>query len=65
MGCLGFEKELELHNGELATGVYPCNGAGLTALSKEVEAKLSSLDEQAVTEGMQLVSDGMWTIGPE
>ncbi len=65
LDCLGFEKELGLHNAELAAGVYPCNEAGLTALSKEVEAKLSSLDEQAVAEGIRLVSDGMWTIGPE
>jgi hypothetical protein len=65
LGYLGFEKELGLHNAELASGVYPCNHPGLTALSKEVEAKLSALHDRAVSEDIRLVSDGLWTIGPE
>jgi gamma-glutamyl:cysteine ligase YbdK (ATP-grasp superfamily) len=61
---LGFEKELGLHNTELTTGVQPCNGAGLDAMAKEVEAKLVAADEWAAGRGVRLVSDGMWTIGP-
>lgn len=64
MEFLGFEKELGLHNTELTTGVQPCNEAGLDAMRKEVEAKLVATEEWATTRGIQLVSDGMWVIGP-
>jgi hypothetical protein len=63
--CLGFEKELGLHNAELNTAVQPCNCPGLDALLKEVEAKTQSLQARAAEEGIRFVSDGMWTIGPE
>ena len=62
---LGFEKELGLHNAELASGVHPCNGPGFDALTKEVEAKLTALQERASPDNIRFVSDGMWTIGPE
>jgi gamma-glutamyl:cysteine ligase YbdK (ATP-grasp superfamily) len=61
---LGFEKELGLHNTEVATGVYPANGAGLDAVAKEVESKFAAAGEWAAEHGVRLVSDGMWTIGP-
>jgi gamma-glutamyl:cysteine ligase YbdK (ATP-grasp superfamily) len=64
LGFLGFEKELGLHNVELTTGVHPCNDAGLDAIAKEVEAKLTATDEWATEQGIRLVSDGMWVIGP-
>lgn len=63
--CLGFEKELGLHNAELCTGVYPCNDAGIGALEMDVESKLSAFQSRATAEGIRLVSDGMWTIGPK
>lgn len=62
--CLGFERELGLHNAELTSAVYPCNGAGLAALQRETEAKLRSLQRLSSEEGLRFVSDGMWTIGP-
>ncbi len=65
LGCIGFEKELGLHNAELASGVYPCLDAGIEALSKDVESKLAAVQAQAAEEGIRFVSDGMWTIGPE
>jgi hypothetical protein len=65
MGFLGLEKELGLHNVELTTGVHPCNDAGLRALTSEVEAKLMATDDWAAEQGLRLISDGMWTIGPE
>jgi hypothetical protein len=42
LDCLGFEKELGLHSAELNAGVYPYNGPGLAALSKDVESKVAS-----------------------
>ena len=65
LGYLGFEKELGLHNAELSTGIYPCNDPGIEALSRDIESKLSALQQQAAAESIRLVSDGMWTIGPE
>jgi gamma-glutamyl:cysteine ligase YbdK (ATP-grasp superfamily) len=62
---LGFDKELGLHNAELNTNVQPCNRAGIEAIAKEVEAKLSALHARAADHGIRFVSDGMWTIGPE
>jgi gamma-glutamyl:cysteine ligase YbdK (ATP-grasp superfamily) len=65
LGFLGFEKELGLHNAELTTGVQPCNEAGLDAMAREIEAKLTATDEWAAERGVQLVSDGLWVIGPD
>ncbi len=64
LDCLGFEREIGLHNAELTSAVYPCNDAGLAALRRGTESKLRSLQRQASEEGMRFVSDGMWTIGP-
>jgi hypothetical protein len=64
LDAMGFEKELGLHNAELNTGAQPCNAAGLDALAKEVEAKVGAVQERAAGEGIRLVSDGMWTVGP-
>ncbi|MFC7227071.1 hypothetical protein N0B31_06625 [Salinirubellus salinus] len=61
---LGFEKELGLHNTELTSSVQPCNEAGLDAMAKELEAKLTATEEWTADHGIRLVSDGMWTIGP-
>jgi len=65
LGTLGFDKELGLHNAELNASVQPCNRAGLEALAKEVEAKLTALHDRAAEHGIRFVSDGMWTVGPE
>jgi gamma-glutamyl:cysteine ligase YbdK (ATP-grasp superfamily) len=62
---LGFEAELGLHNAEVTTGVHPATAAGFDAIAAEVEAKLSATDAWAAEHGVQLVSDGMWTIGPD
>jgi gamma-glutamyl:cysteine ligase YbdK (ATP-grasp superfamily) len=62
---LGFDKELGLHNAELNASVQPCNRAGIEAIAKEVEAKLSALHARAADDDIRFVSDGMWTTGPE
>ncbi|MEF8775729.1 MAG: hypothetical protein V5A43_04395 [Haloarculaceae archaeon] len=62
--CLGFEKELGLHNAELSTAAHPLNEPGAEALRREVEAILWSLEQHAALDGLRVVSDGMWTIGP-
>ena len=64
LDCLGFEREIGLHNVELTSAVFPCNHTGLAALRRETESKLRSLQRLASEEGMRFVSDGMWTIGP-
>jgi hypothetical protein len=65
LACLGFERELGLHNAELGTGVLPLNPAGVRAMHREAESKARALQRQAESEGIRLVADGMWTIGPE
>jgi gamma-glutamyl:cysteine ligase YbdK (ATP-grasp superfamily) len=64
LSCLGFEKELGLHNAELNGAVQPCNDPGIEALERDVEAKVSAIQTQAAGEGIRLVSDGLWTVGP-
>ncbi|ELZ81379.1 hypothetical protein KU306_12885 [Haloferax larsenii] len=61
---MGFEKELGLHNAEMTTSPQPLNPHGLRAQSSEVRARLSAALDCAGSEGMRLVSDGMWTIPP-
>ena len=61
---LGFEKELGLHNAEVTTGVHPATAAGFEAIAAELEGKLKATEAWAEDHGVQLVSDGMWTIGP-
>ena len=60
----GFEKELGLHNAEVTTAVHACNDAGFTAAASELAATLSATEGWAAENGVRLVSDGMWTIGP-
>lgn len=65
LSSLGFERELGLHNAELNTGVQPHTAPGIEALLQDVEAKVDAIDREAAAHGLRLVSDGMWTIGPE
>jgi hypothetical protein len=61
---IGFEKELGLHNAELSTSPQPLNAAGLRAQEAAVVSQLRTAQECAASEGLTLVSDGMWTIPP-
>ena len=65
LSSLGFEKELGLHNTELNSAVYPLNEQGATALCQATGAKIAGFEQRATAEDIALVSDGMWTIGPE
>jgi len=62
---IGFEKELGLHNAEMSTSPQPFNAHGLRAQESEVLARLQTAQNCTNSEGMQLVSDGLWTIPPE
>jgi hypothetical protein len=61
---IGFEKELGLHNAEMTTSPQPLNVDGLRAQEAEVRARLGAALDCTSTEGMRLVSDGLWTIPP-
>ena len=61
---VGFEKELGLHNAEMTTSPQPLSGYGLRAQEAEVQAQLAATQEVATTEGLRLVSDGLWTQPP-
>ncbi|KAB7515282.1 hypothetical protein DM867_04210 [Halosegnis rubeus] len=61
---VGFEKELGLHNAEMSTSPQPLSGYGLRAQEAEVQARLSATQDVATTEGLRLVSDGIWTQPP-
>jgi hypothetical protein len=61
---VGFEKELGLHNAEMSTSPQPINSDGIRAQESEVQAKLRTALDRAREEGMQLVSDAVWTIPP-
>ena len=61
---IGFEKELGLHNAEMLTSPQPLNAYGIRAQLNEVCARLDAALNTAGTEGMRLVSDGLWTIPP-
>ncbi|TYL38330.1 hypothetical protein CV102_10970 [Natronococcus pandeyae] len=61
---IGFEKELGLHNAELNTSPQPLNSYGLAAQQREVQSRLAAARERTRTEGVELVSDGIWTIPP-
>ena len=60
-----FEKELGLHNAELSTQPLPLNADGIAAQEATLRAQLRSGIEYTDTEGLRLVSDGMWTIPPQ
>ncbi|MFB6126945.1 MAG: hypothetical protein ABEJ79_06600 [Halolamina sp.] len=61
---IGFEKELGLHNAEMRTSPQPFNPAGLRAQRSEVRARLEAALSCTATEGMRLVSDGIWLTPP-
>ncbi|MFB6170955.1 MAG: hypothetical protein ABEJ23_00355 [Haloarculaceae archaeon] len=61
---IGFEKELGLHNAEMQTTPQPLSKYGLRAQAAEVQARLDAAQTEVGREGMQLVSDGMWTVPP-
>lgn len=62
---IGFEKELGLHNAEMTTSPQPLNSYGLLSQEAEVNARLRTALDCVRSEGLRLVSDGMWTIPPE
>ncbi|WP_313695202.1 hypothetical protein [Halorarum halobium] len=64
LDLIGFEKELGFHNAEMTTSPQPLNPNGLRAQTAEVRARLSAALETTASEGMRLVSDGLWTIPP-
>jgi hypothetical protein len=59
-----FEKELGLHNAEMTTSPQPLNADGLRAQAAGVRSHLESALQTTRSEGMRLVSDGIWTIPP-
>ncbi|MBX0295867.1 hypothetical protein [Haloarcula nitratireducens] len=61
---VGFEKELGLHNAEMQTSPVPLNSHGLAAQRHELKSSLMPAQERLGTEGIRLVSDGMWTVPP-
>ena len=61
---MGFEKELGLHNAEMTTSPQPLNADGLRAQEAEICARLRAAQSVANAEGMQLVSDALWTLPP-
>lgn len=65
LSMIGFEKELGLHNAEMTTSPQPFNQHGIRAQRAEIESRLSAALECTRSEGMRLVSDGMWTIPPD
>ncbi|OYR44501.1 MULTISPECIES: hypothetical protein [unclassified Halorubrum] len=64
LGCVGFDRELGLHNAELNSAVHPFTGRGIDAVRADVTGKLDALQRRAAADGIRVVSDGMWTIGP-
>ncbi len=65
LSMVGFEKELGLHNAEMTTSPQPLNAHGLAAQEAEICARLSAALDCSRPEGIELVSDGIWTIPPE
>ncbi len=65
LSMIGMEKELGLHNAEMRTSPQPCNEYGLLAQRAETRARLAAALEYTQAHGIQLVSDGLWTIPPE
>lgn len=64
LSMIGFEKELGLHNAEMSTSPQSLNVYGLRSQADEVRSRLAAALEVTQTEGMRLVSDGIWTIPP-
>lgn len=61
---IGFEKELGLHNAEVSTRPLPVNADGIAAQEAELAAQLRTALNGVRSEGLRLISDGMWTIPP-
>ncbi|PSQ41716.1 hypothetical protein BRD14_05825, partial [Halobacteriales archaeon SW_5_68_122] len=62
---IGFEKELGLHNAELAGRPQPFGPHGLAALGHEARAVVRAAHEVSTrNEGIRLVADGFWTVPP-
>ncbi len=61
---IGFEKELGLHNAEIQTTPVPLSAHGLKAQEAELQAHLHAAQQAVAREGIQLVSDGLWTVPP-
>ncbi|PSP91653.1 hypothetical protein BRC84_06965, partial [Halobacteriales archaeon QS_1_68_44] len=62
---IGFEKELGLHNAELAGRPQPFGPHGLAALGHEARAAVRAAHEVSTrNEGIRLVADGFWTVPP-
>ena len=61
---IGFEKELGLHNAEMTTNPQPFGPDGLQAQESEVRAQLEAALSCTASEGMRLVSDGIWLTPP-
>jgi gamma-glutamyl:cysteine ligase YbdK (ATP-grasp superfamily) len=65
LSLIGFERELGRHNAELTASPQPLGPHGLAAVRREVQAAVRSAhDAAADSEGMRLVSDGLWTVPP-
>ncbi|MWG34847.1 hypothetical protein [Halomarina oriensis] len=61
---IGFEKELGLHNAEMQTTPQPLSKYGLRAQTAEVQARLDAALRETRSSGIDLVSDGIWTVPP-
>ncbi|WP_049922041.1 hypothetical protein [Halopiger djelfimassiliensis] len=61
---IGFGTEMGLHNAEMNTSPQPLNAYGLVAQQREVQARLAAARERTRSEGIDLVSDGIWTVPP-
>jgi gamma-glutamylcysteine synthetase len=65
LDLIGFEKELGLHNAELSTSPQPLNSWGLATQENEIKARVdAAMAASTRVEGIQLVSDGLWTVPP-
>ena len=64
LSMISLEKELGLHNTELSTTPQPLNKYGLRAQQLETSARLYAAQNLARAHGMDLASDGLWTIPP-
>ena len=61
---VGFGTEMGLHNAEMNTSPQPLNSYGLGAQHREVQSRLAAARDRVRSEGIDLVSDGLWTVAP-
>ncbi|WP_049927755.1 hypothetical protein [Halopiger goleimassiliensis] len=64
LSFIGFDAEMGLHNAEMNTSPQPLNEYGLAAQQREVQARLAAARAKTRSEGIDLVSDGLWTVPP-